>query len=115
MLRLIALLGALALAAPAAAVESAPVRSPRATATLVADAAAVAPGESFRAGLRLQLAPGWHSYWRNAGDAGAPTEITLSLPPGPRPGRSPGRRRSASSTARWSISATGARCCCRSR
>jgi thiol:disulfide interchange protein DsbD len=82
MLRLIALLGALALAVPAAAVESAPVRSPRATATLVADAAAVAPGESFHAGLRLQLAPGWHSYWRNAGDAGAPTEINLSLPQG---------------------------------
>jgi thiol:disulfide interchange protein/DsbC/DsbD-like thiol-disulfide interchange protein len=82
MLRLIALLGALTLAGPALAGESAPVRSPRATATLVADAAAVAPGEAFRAGLRLRLAPGWHTYWRNAGDAGAPTEIALSLPPG---------------------------------
>jgi thiol:disulfide interchange protein DsbD len=73
------------LAAPATtvlAVESAPVRSPRATATLAADVAAVAPGEAFRVGLRLRLAPGWHSYWRNAGDAGAPTELALTLPAG---------------------------------
>jgi thiol:disulfide interchange protein DsbD len=69
-------------AAPALAVESAPVRSPRATATLAADVAAVAPGETFRVGLRLRLAPGWHSYWRNGGDAGAPPEVTLALPEG---------------------------------
>ena len=56
--------------------------SPRAAASLAADMAAVAPGEAFRVGLRLRLAPGWHSYWRNAGDAGAPTEITLTLPEG---------------------------------
>ncbi len=82
MIRALAILGALLLAAPAMAVESAPLRSPRATATLAADVAAVAPGESFRVGLRLRLAPGWHSYWRNAGDAGAPTEVALTLPPG---------------------------------
>ncbi|WP_270938559.1 protein-disulfide reductase DsbD domain-containing protein, partial [Falsiroseomonas oryzae] len=58
------------------------MRSPRATATLVSDVAAVAPGTGFQAGLRLRLAPGWHSYWRNAGDAGAPTEIALTLPDG---------------------------------
>ena len=78
----LALLFGLSISAPAAAVESTPVRSPRATATLVADVAAVAPGEAFRLGLRLRLAEGWHSYWRNAGDAGAPPEIVLSLPEG---------------------------------
>ena len=57
--------------APAGAAESAAVRSPRAAATLVAEADAVAPGQPFRAGLRLRLAPGWHTYWKNAGDAGA--------------------------------------------
>ncbi|MGK7866362.1 protein-disulfide reductase DsbD family protein [Falsiroseomonas sp. E2-1-a20] len=67
---------------PAWANESRPVASPRATATLVTDAAAVAPGETFRAGLRLRLAPGWHSYWRNAGDAGAAPELALDLPQG---------------------------------
>ena len=82
MLRSLALLLSLTLAAPASAVESAPVRSPRATATLLADIAAVAPGEAFRLGLRLRLAPGWHSYWRNAGDAGAAPEVALDLPAG---------------------------------
>ncbi|WP_343895013.1 protein-disulfide reductase DsbD domain-containing protein, partial [Craurococcus roseus] len=72
----------LALAAPAGAAESGAVRSPRATATLVAEADAVEPGQPFRAGLRLRLAPGWHTYWKNAGDAGAAPELALSLPEG---------------------------------
>jgi thiol:disulfide interchange protein DsbD len=78
------LLAALLVLLPAAAQagESAPVRSPRATATLVADQAAVAPGGTLMLGLRLRLAPGWHTYWRNAGDAGAPPEIALTLPEG---------------------------------
>ncbi|WP_439551857.1 protein-disulfide reductase DsbD family protein [Falsiroseomonas sp.] len=78
----LAALAPAALAPPALAVESAPVRSPRATVTLAADVAAVAPGEAFRLGLRLRLAEGWHTYWRNAGDAGAPPEVTLALPEG---------------------------------
>ena len=73
---------ALMLATPALAVESPAVVSPRATATLVVDSAAVAPGGTVQAGLRLRLAEGWHSYWRNAGDAGAPTEIAFTLPEG---------------------------------
>jgi thiol:disulfide interchange protein DsbD len=48
----------------------------------VADVAAVAPGQDFQAGLRLRLAPGWHSYWKNAGDAGAAPELDLALPAG---------------------------------
>ncbi|HYF06588.1 MAG TPA: protein-disulfide reductase DsbD domain-containing protein, partial [Acetobacteraceae bacterium] len=72
----------LAAALPAGAGESAAVRSPRATVTLVTDVASVAPGQAFTAGLRLRLAPGWHSYWMNAGDAGAPTEMSFTLPAG---------------------------------
>ncbi len=60
--------------------ESAPVTSPRATVTLLADRSAIAPGEPFRLMLHQALAPGWHTYWRNAGDAGAPPEITLEWP-----------------------------------
>ena len=71
----------LALLTPLAqAAESQAVRSPRATATLVAAAAAVAPGQDVELGLRLRLAPGWHTYWRNPGDAGAPPEVTIVLP-----------------------------------
>jgi thiol:disulfide interchange protein DsbD len=76
---LLGLSASLVAVTPAVAVESEVQRSPRAAVSLVADSAAVAPGEAFRVGLRLRLAPGWHSYWRNAGDAGAPTEIALHL------------------------------------
>ena len=66
----------------ALATESETVRSPRASVSLVADQAAVAPGGTLMLGLRMRLAPGWHTYWRNAGDAGAPPEIALTLPEG---------------------------------
>jgi thiol:disulfide interchange protein DsbD len=67
---------------PARAAESAPVRSARSVATLVAEVDQAGAGEAFRIGLRLRLAPGWHTYWRNPGDAGAPAEIALALPAG---------------------------------
>jgi thiol:disulfide interchange protein DsbD len=66
--------------APAHAAESAPVVSSRATVTLVSDTDAVAPGTPLHVALRLRLAPGWHTYWHNPGDAGAPPELTLNLP-----------------------------------
>ncbi len=73
----------LSLLSPASqAAESAAVQSSRAVATLVAEADGVAPGQPFRVGLRLRLAPGWHTYWKNAGDAGSAPEIALSLPEG---------------------------------
>jgi DsbC/DsbD-like thiol-disulfide interchange protein len=72
----------LALATPAWAGESAPVRSDRATMTLAAETASVAPGQPFRIGLRQRLAPGWHTYWTNPGDAGTPPELALTLPEG---------------------------------
>lgn len=75
-----ALVGPLSTASMAA--ESAAVKSPRATVTLISDAQSVAPGQKFRIGLRQQLAPHWHTYWKNPGDAGAPPEIKLDLPAG---------------------------------
>jgi thiol:disulfide interchange protein DsbD len=72
--------------APAWALESAAVRSARATATLVTDTDAAPAGGHFRAALRLELGPGWHSYWRNPGDAGAAPEFDLTLPPGAKAG-----------------------------
>ena len=71
---------------PAQALESAAQESPRARVTLVADHLAIAPGQAFQLGLRIRLAPRWHSYWRHAGDAGAPTEINLTLPEGSQAG-----------------------------
>lgn len=44
------------------------------------------PGETVTAALRLVSEPGWHTYWRNAGDAGVATSIQWQLPPGLAPG-----------------------------
>lgn len=68
------------------AAESAPQVSPRATVTLVSDAASVTPGQTFRVGLRQKLSPGWHTYWKNPGDSGQPPEMKLALPEGARAG-----------------------------
>ena len=70
-------------AVPALAAESVPVHSARMTASLVSDTDAVAAGTPMHLGLRLQMAPGWHTYWRNPGDAGVPPELTLNVPAGP--------------------------------
>ncbi len=40
------------------------------------------PGQTITAGIELRMDRGWHTYWRNGGDAGAPTSIDWKLPPG---------------------------------
>ena len=72
----------LAVGMPAWSAESNAVHSARMTATIVSDTDRVTPGQGFRLALRLRMAPGWHSYWSNPGDAGAPPELALNLPPG---------------------------------
>ncbi len=51
-------------------------------ASVVADRAAVAPGEVFTVAVVLEMDEGWHTYWRNPGDSGAPPRIVLTLPEG---------------------------------
>lgn len=67
---------------PAGALESKAAVSARATVTLVSDTDAVTTGQNFRVGLFLRLAQGWHTYWKNPGDAGVPADLALTLPPG---------------------------------
>lgn len=55
---------------------------PRATATLIADAAAVAPGDTVTIGLRFKIDPKWHIYWLNPGDSGMATTFQLTGPEG---------------------------------
>ncbi len=74
------------LAHPAAALESAPVSTARTIASLITDTNAVAPGTPFRLALHLRLAPGWHTYWRNPGDAGIPPDLEVHLPDGAKAG-----------------------------
>jgi thiol:disulfide interchange protein DsbD len=79
---LLALAGASFAARPALAAESSPVATARSTATLVSDTDAVAAGQPFRVALRLRMATGWHTYWRNPGDAGVPPDLAFTLPAG---------------------------------
>ncbi len=51
-------------------------------AELLADGDAVVPGKPLTIGLRLQMAPEWHTYWQYSGDAGLPTKIDWQLPEG---------------------------------
>lgn len=48
----------------------------------VADVSAIAPGQVFTVAARLRVAPGWHVYWLNPGEAGRPTVGTLHAPAG---------------------------------
>jgi thiol:disulfide interchange protein DsbD len=51
-------------------------------ARLVAETDAVVPGVPLQAGVHLVMDPGWHTYWRNPGDAGLPTKAKWTLPEG---------------------------------
>ncbi len=55
-----------------------PQRSAQSTARLVTDTDRVAPGTAFHVGLEITPAPGWHTYWVNPGDAGAPPTLAIS-------------------------------------
>ena len=77
-----ALLFAVLMPTVAFAEESNVQRSPRATVSLVSEYAAVSPGQKVRIGLRQRLAPHWHTYWKNPGDAGSPPNIDFNLPEG---------------------------------
>ena len=81
LLALLLLLAGLA-ASPAQALESNVTASPRAQVSLVSESDTFQPGQPLRIGLRLRMAPGWYTYWRNPGDAGAPAEFDFQLPPG---------------------------------
>ncbi len=49
---------------------------------LITERKAVTPGRPFLVGLHMRIARGWHTYWRNPGDAGLPPRMTWNLPPG---------------------------------
>ncbi|HEY2048671.1 MAG TPA: protein-disulfide reductase DsbD domain-containing protein, partial [Caulobacteraceae bacterium] len=60
--------------------------SPHAHVRLVADAKAAAPGSTLWVAVVMDQDPGWHTYWRNPGDAGEATQIAWTLPDGWRAG-----------------------------
>src|SRR5580658_3321547 len=71
----IALLLAVCLAWPALA-------APKTRVHLVLSAETARAGDTVWAGLKMDMPPLWHVYWRNGGDAGIPATITWTLPDG---------------------------------
>jgi thiol:disulfide interchange protein/DsbC/DsbD-like thiol-disulfide interchange protein len=81
-MRLLITLAAVLFAALASPAEAQLLGPRRVETSLHASRAAIAPGESFTVVLRQRILEGWHTYWRNPGAAGEPTDITWTLPPG---------------------------------
>jgi thiol:disulfide interchange protein DsbD len=51
-------------------------------ASLVAERTAFVPGQTTTVALRLVHDEHWHTYWKNPGEAGLPTTVAWTLPPG---------------------------------
>lgn len=49
---------------------------------LISEVESIQPGQPFWVALRLEMEEHWHTYWRNAGDAGLQTTIDWTLPEG---------------------------------
>jgi thiol:disulfide interchange protein DsbD len=80
-----ALVLALGLGAPLALPQTAraePVHTGHIEVELVSQEAGVAPGSTVYVALSQKIQPGWHTYWRNPGDAGDATKIIWTLPQG---------------------------------
>jgi thiol:disulfide interchange protein DsbD len=75
-----ALVIALLLGAPLAKAD--PVQTGHIEVELVSQEAGAAPGSTVYVALRQKIQPGWHTYWRNPGDAGDATRIVWTLPAG---------------------------------
>lgn len=75
-------LGALVAACGACHADAQPPSGRHVRASLVAELDSVRPGEPLAVAFRLQMDPGWHTYWRNPGDAGLATKVIWELPEG---------------------------------
>jgi thiol:disulfide interchange protein DsbD len=70
---------AMGLASAAFASSSAALDHVRLSAYLEAP---LAPGKTVWVAIRQEMDPGWHTYWRNPGEAGVATAVTWTLPQG---------------------------------
>ncbi|MBO1325391.1 thioredoxin family protein [Acetobacter sp. TBRC 12305] len=67
------------LTAPLArAAETAPVRTGHATASLITESDTADGQAPLPVALSLHLQDGWHTYWRNPGDAGDPVSVSVT-------------------------------------
>jgi DsbC/DsbD-like thiol-disulfide interchange protein/cytochrome c biogenesis protein CcdA len=47
---------------------------------LIADKSEVKGGDVIRIGIEQTIYPEWHTYWKNPGDSGTPTDIVWNMP-----------------------------------
>jgi DsbC/DsbD-like thiol-disulfide interchange protein len=66
----------------AAALAAPVVKTEHVEAQLFAERESAQAGKPMAVGLRLRMAPHWHTYWKNPGDSGLPTKIQWELPAG---------------------------------
>ncbi|TFI59871.1 thiol:disulfide interchange protein [Sphingomonas parva] len=82
----IALLGAVGAGALSLAPATAPAEplgaSRHIEARLESETATPAPGQRVRLAFMLRAEPGWHGYWLNPGESGAPPSVGWNLPQG---------------------------------
>ena len=82
-LLLAALVGSVHAQALLARAGSAVVSTEQARAELLAHAPqGVGAGQEVWVGLQIEHQPHWHTYWKNAGDSGLPTQLEWTLPAG---------------------------------
>jgi DsbC/DsbD-like thiol-disulfide interchange protein/cytochrome c biogenesis protein CcdA len=83
-LLLLLLLPGICMPRPAAAATSNVFTSSRASVSLISAANTAEDGQ-IQLALKFHLAPGWHIYWSNPGDAGLSPQIALDAPAGAGP------------------------------
>ncbi len=62
------------------AASTPPQPVPHGTLELISEYQSVQPGQSSLVGLHFKLEPGWHIYWKNAGDSGQPPRVQWTVP-----------------------------------
>jgi thiol:disulfide interchange protein DsbD len=72
------LLCAVTSAGAAGAAEGPEYSTPQGTVRLISRWASAPRGGDAGLGVRFALAPGWHVYWKNSGDAGYPPALAIS-------------------------------------
>ncbi|MCC7144850.1 MAG: thioredoxin family protein [Phycisphaeraceae bacterium] len=58
------------------------VRAAHVEVELIAPTQGLEAGTTATVGLRMKMDKGWHTYWKNPGDSGLPTQIEWQLPEG---------------------------------
>jgi len=79
-------LSSCAFAGPFDTSEPEPTAMELATPRLIAETTVMPRSGVFNIAIHYEIEPGWHLYWKNPGDTGAPMQIDLELPEGLRAG-----------------------------